>query len=499
MGTHTPAVKIADTGVTLSHAGLENSSTRVATALRARGVPPGATIAVLSEHRTEAFVVRRAARRSGLYIAELDPSLSVQELAYVVNDSGAEALFVSDRHAVAATSLGSLTPYVRLRVGFGDVGFGDVGFRDGAELTPYDDLHVDTAAGPPPPLSRGERWLFYTAGTTARPRAVRRTGWVGRSVQVDADTVLFSPAPPSDPVSAQLVEQVLDAGGTIVTISRFDAQAAAEAIREHRPTLLHLLPAQLVSLSKLPREALPATSATLVHSSGPCPPAVKRWALDWLDDRVTELYGGAVCDELTSSQGTDWRARPGTVGRATKGRIHICDDRGDSLPAGKVGLVYFDPSPPYRQAAAEVSGLTRSHPVHSAWFTLGDLGRVDGDGYLYLVDRDSYAVRDRVGSVFPRELEDLLVVHPKVADVAVLVTVDDHLGPLLRAVVQPAEGIKPGIALERELRGYLRGRLPAERLPGIVDFTTDLPRTASGKLLKRKLAPRFALSDSVST
>jgi len=492
-GTHTPAVAIgtavlvADTGATLGHAELENTSARVATALRSRGLDPGATIAVLSEHRLEAFQVRRAARRSGLFIAELDPSLSLQELAYVLNDSHAEALFVSEQYVEVADSLRALTPYVGLRVGFG----GSV-----SGLESYDELLADSGA--PVPLSRGDRWLFYTAGTTGRPRAVRRSGWVGRSVPLDDETVLFAPATHADPVAAQLVEQVLDAGGTVVTLARFDARTAARAIHEHSPTLLHLLPAQLVPLSKLPSVDLPESRATLVHSSAPCPPAVKRWALDWLGDRVTELYGGAVCDELTSSRGVDWRARPGTVGRATKGRLHICDDAGEVLPAGKVGLVYFDPSPPYRQAAADVTGLTRSHPGHPGWFTLGDLGRLDDDGYLYLVDRDVFALSNGNGRVFPREVEDLLVVHPKVADAVVLATHDDHLGPLLRAVVQPAVGVSPGVALERELRAYLRSRLPVERLPGVVDFAASLPRTASGKLLKRKLAPRFALSDTVA-
>ncbi|HSV39131.1 MAG TPA: AMP-binding protein [Nocardioidaceae bacterium] len=460
------ALVVADTGTTLSHQELREASARVATALFAQGLRPGDTVAVLAEPGAEHLQVRVAARRIGVFVVALDPALSLEERAFVINDSGARTLFVSERYAADAGSLRPLTPGVELRCSLGGSLPDHVPF--GRLLEPAADGQVELATD----LS-----LYYTAGTRARPRGVRRIGVAAGLLQVDRRTVLFSPTPWSDPVGAQLFEAVLEAGGTLVTLTEFDAASAQTAMAEHAPTLLHLLPWHLLRLMK--HGTVPALEATLVHSSAPCPGGVKRWALDWLDDRVLELYGGAACDVLTKVDGPEWRERPGTVGRAVQGAIHVCDATGDELPPGAVGLVYFDQG----HEVPSVPDVVMPHPRNRSWFSLGDLGRVDKDGYLSLVDP-------------ARELEDLLVVHPKVADAAVI-PLDVHLDAGLRAVVQPAEGITGGVALDRELRAYLRGRVSSGLVPRAVDFAATLPRTGTGKLVRRKLVARFALSDTV--
>jgi long-chain acyl-CoA synthetase len=463
------AVVVADTGAWSSHAELEETSARVASALRSHGLRQGDTVAVLAGHSVEVFQVRRAARRSGLLVVALDAALALEEMAFVINDSGARALFVSGEHRDVASSLRALTPYVELRCAFDGSGEDVVAYADLLQASPLDE-----------PDHRDDAVLYYTAGTRARPRGVRRSGRVSDALEITGDTVLFSPTSWSDPVASQLFDAVLDQQGTVVTLAGFDAAEAVEAMRRHGPTLLHLLPWHLLRLMKHPEA--PPTGATLVHSSAPCPPGVKHWAIQWLGDRVIELYGGAACDVLTVVTAEEWRQRPCTVGRPVRGEIHVCDLTGEKVPGGRAGLVYFenDGGVPF------VPGLVLPHPTQPRWFSLGDVGRVDAEGYLYLVDRS-------------REIEDLLVVHPKVADAAVLAAGDERQSrPVLRAVVQPSNGVPRGVALDRELRAYLRGRVPAERIPQVFDFVDTLPRTASGKVVKRKLAPRFVLSDTVA-
>jgi long-chain acyl-CoA synthetase len=476
-----PAVLIADTGATLSHAELDEQSARLARDLHDRGLRPGDTVALLSGRCLESFVVHRAVRRAGLALLALDASLPVEEIAYVVNDSAARALVAAGELAGVAASLRPLTPYVAVRYSL------DADLPDGSA----------PAVLAPAPVAPH---VFYSSGTTGRPRGARRHGLVAGVVpellHVGWAGTSFSAGPWSDPVVAQVFEATLEAGGTVVTLTSFEAPAALRAIAEHQPNLVHLLPwhvLRLMKLGEVPPE-LAQVQAWLL-SSAACPPLAKRWLVERVGLSVYELYGGAQCDVLTVVDARDWLLRPGTVGRALRGRLRVCGEDGKELPTGQVGVVYFE-SPPFLQRTPEVKeSRARTHPVHKSWFTLGDVGRVDAEGFLYLRDHESFLVDSQQERVFARDLEDLLVVHPKVRDAGILGTADARL----RAVIELEDGVSAGPGVEAQLRAYLLSRLPASQLPHVVDFVSTLPRTSTGKLVKRRLAPRFALSDSMSS
>jgi fatty-acyl-CoA synthase len=492
------AVVIADTGEALTYGELEDAAERLARVLRATGLGPGDVVAVLSLPSLAVYEVYWAARRLGLTVTSVDRSLSVTEAAFVVNDSGARAIFVADDAEATGASLEAITPYVEHRYSRAP----GHGWQDAAE--PTDDEPVPRADGAE---------LFYSAGTTGRPRPgmLAGTGPGARPGRIAAildqictlgeDTVLFTPTPLSDPVAAQAARAVHDAGGTVVTLGRFSPDAALQAIAQYGATVLHFVTPVLIRLLKLPTAARDrcdiSTVTAVLHSSAPCPLPAKRSLMDWFGPVLHEVYGGAECEALTFIDAQQWLARPGSVGTAVSGNLHVCDGSGAEQPAGELGLVYLDGLPEDPAVGATTWSAEARHPRHRDWGTLGDLGYLDGDGFLFLVDRQSSLIDVGDVTVYPRLLEQTLVLHPKVADAAVIGIPDDRLGQQVRAVVQVATGVRAGPAVQRELLAFLRGRVASKLPPCTVDFADAIPRSGSGKLVKRKLTPRFSLSDGL--
>jgi fatty-acyl-CoA synthase len=229
-----------------------------------------------------------------------------------------------------------------------------------------------------------------------------------------------------------------------------------------------------------------------IHAAAPCPPEVKQAMIDWWGPVLHEYYSSTEANGITFIDSAQWLDRPGSVGRAGLGVLHVTDDEGKELATGDVGTVYFerDERPfeyhndPDRTAAAQ-------HPEHENWTTTGDLGFVDGDGYLFLTDRKAFTIISGGVNIYPREIEDVLVGHPSVLDVAVIGVPDDEMGEAVKAVVQPAPGVEGGPALEKELIEYVRGQIAHYKAPRTVDFTDFLPRTPTGKLVKQQLRDRY--------
>jgi long-chain acyl-CoA synthetase len=473
---------------------------RLAHVLREAGLRPGDVVALVAENRLAYYEVYWAALRSGLYVTAVDHHLTAPEAAYVVADCGARAVVVSASLPTAAALTG-LTPGVALRLALH-------GELDG---------HVDyasalAAASPEPPADqpRGAD-LLYSSGTTGRPKGIKPplSGdrvdahqnpmrlVFGRAYGFDADTVHLTPAPLHHAAPLRYGGMVHELGGTVVVMPRFEPAAALAAIERHRVTASQWVPTMFVRMLKLPddeRERHDLSSHRVaVHAAAPCPVEVKRRMIEWWGPILQEYYAATEAVGVTMIDSATWLRKPGSVGRAVLGVLHVCDDDGEELPTGEVGTVWFEREAfPFAYHNDPERTRAARHPRHPTWGTTGDLGRVDEDGFLFLTDRKAFTIISGGVNIYPQEIEDALALHPSVLDVAVVGAPDEDLGEVVAAVVQPAPGAAAGPELERELLAFLGERIARFKLPRTVEFVDPLPRTATGKLQKHLLKARYA-------
>jgi fatty-acyl-CoA synthase len=489
--------------ITVTYAELDERSLRLARVLRGAGLGKGDHIAFLSDNRPEVFDVYWAALRSGMYVTGINHHLSPQEAAYIVEDCGARALLVSAAKAELATAIVQRTPGVEIRLAFG----GDV---DG-----YDDYGRALAGVSAEPLGEQPRGadMLYSSGTTGRPKGIKPAlpdrqidepgdlmlAVFGQAYRFDADTVYYSPAPAYHAAPLRFGGIVHSLGGTLVMARKFDAEAALAAIERHQVTHSQWVPTMFVRMLKLPaevRERYDVTSLRVaVHAAAPCPTDVKQRMIDWWGPILEEYYGATEANGATMINSAQWLKKPGSVGTATLGVIHICDDDTDGapeLPTGVVGTVYFE----REEVAFEYHNdpeKTRAgqHPGHETWSTTGDIGYLDDEGFLFLTDRKAFVIISGGVNIYPQEIEDCLTLHPKVYDAAVIGIPDQEMGEQIKAVVQASEGVEAGPGLETELMEFVRARIARYKCPRSIDFTDDLPRGATGKLVKHELKARY--------
>ncbi|HET8619058.1 MAG TPA: acyl-CoA synthetase [Acidimicrobiales bacterium] len=484
------AVVVGGTGGTLTYRQLEERSCRVAHLLRSFGLGPGRHVAVLLENRPEFFEVVWGALRSGLYVTPINWHLAPDEAAYIVEDCGATALVASAAHGdVVGMLAGGGALAGRLAVGGGLPGF--AGYEEALAAQP---------ASRPPGECEGN-WMFYSSGTTGRPKGVKPPqvgGPLGAgssfSVLVQGlygggeDSVYLSPAPLYHAAPAGWTTAFHRLGATTVVMERFDPIEVLALIERHRVTHVQFVPTHLVRLLKLPaaqRARFDLSSLrVVVHAAAPCPPEVKRAALDWLGPIVHEYYSGSEGVGFCAIGPEEWLAHPGSVGRSLLGAAHIVGAGGAELPPGEEGEVWFEA--PSRFEYHGDPAKTAAAFDERGWSTLGDIGRLDEDGYLYLTDRVSNMIITGGVNVYPREVEDVLVLHPAVADVAVIGVPHPDMGEAVRAVVQ-VEDAAPDDALAGELIAFCRERIAHFKCPASVVFLDPLPRLPSGKLARRLL------------
>lgn len=490
---------MAGSGAVTTYAELENRSAAVASALYDMGLRRGDVIALVSDNAAEAFEVYWAAIRSGLYITAVNWHLTADEAAYIVNDSGAQVLFASHGVADLAAELVALTPSVRRRYAFG----GDVVGHDGyQELA---DGEWPTRHDQP----RGSEML-YSSGTTGRPKGIKPrlldiqvdqpgdplVGMLAQAFGITAGDVYLSPAPVYHTAPLKWCGGVLALGGTVVLMERFDAREALAAIERYRVTVTQMVPTMFVRMLHLPedvRGAFDVSSLRLaVHAAAPCPPDVKDAMIEWWGPVLVEYYGATEQHGTTVITTPEWTQKRGSVGRAALGTLHICDDDGVELPTGEIGTVYFERDvTPFEYHNDPDKTADSRHPQHDNWSTVGDVGYVDDDGYLFLTDRKAFMIISGGVNVYPQEIENLLALHPVVADVAVIGLPHPEMGEQVKAVVQLRDGVSGSDELAEEIIDYVRQRIAHYKAPRSVDFTDDLPRTATGKLAKRILIDRY--------
>jgi fatty-acyl-CoA synthase len=491
-----PAIIHARTGVSMTYGQLDAESIRVARLLHARGLRRGDRIAIYMENHLSYMALIWAALRSGLCAVPVNRYFTAEELAYVINDCGAKAVFTTVQQADAAQALGDRIPGCAIRL------------VAGGSLPGWDGYEAAIAAFSASPLNE-ERMgtvMSYTSGTTGKPRGVLRPapdmpasdtwpGWgeTGALYGFDHNTVYLSPAPLYHGAPLRFCRAVHMAGGTIVMMDKFDAQGALALIERYQVTHSQWVPTMFVRMLKLDPEIRSgfdlSSHRVAVHAAAPCPIDVKRRMIDWWGPIVHEYYGGTDSAGITSIGCEEWLLHPGSVGLADPARVKVCREDGSPAAAGQVGLVYFVGRPgmlPEYLNDPEKTQAAR-HPDHMNWVTGGDVGVVDADGYLYLTDRKAFTIISGGVNIYPQAIEDVLIEHPSVADAAVIGVPSDEMGEEVKAIVELSKGHAPSAALAEDLIGHCKSRLARYMVPRSVEFVDKLPRTPMGKLMKKEL------------
>jgi fatty-acyl-CoA synthase len=385
----------------------------------------------------------------------------------------------------------------------------------GGPVEGFADLRAAVAAGDPVPPADQPRGadLLYSSGTTGRPKGIRPplpdrqvtepgdslVAVFGTRYGFGPDTVYLSPAPVYHAAPLRFVATVQATGGTVVMMESFDPEAALAAIERYRVTHSQWVPTMFVRMLKLPAEVRArydvSSLRVAVHAAAPCPPEVKRAMIDWWGPVLEEYYASTESAGITMVSSEEWLARPGTVGRdGFLGTVHVVGDDGRDLPPGEVGVVYFErDAMPFAYLNDPARTAEARHPDHPTWSTVGDMGYLDEDRYLYLTDRQANTIISGGVNIYPREAEDVLALHPAVLDVAVIGVPDEEMGESVLALVQPAPGAATA-ALPEELVAYTRARLSHYKCPARVELVDELPRTPTGKLQKHLLRGRYTRS-----
>ncbi|WP_026341126.1 acyl-CoA synthetase [Actinomadura atramentaria] len=474
-------------------------SRRLVHGLRGLGLEKGDSVCGLVPNGVDGLVLYLAALEAGWYYTPINWHLAPPEIGYVLADSGAKAFLAHERYADAAAAAADeadLEPHRRFA--FGEID----GFRPAAELEAG---RPETA---PADRSNGAT-MHYTSGTTGRPKGVRRR-LAGIDPDDNAEMLSFllslfgiKPGRPAgQPPQAHLITSpnyhtavtqfggtALHMGHTLVYVDRWDAEETLALIERHRVTNTHMVPTHFKRLLGLPedvRNRYDVSSMTqAIHAAAPCPVPIKQAMLDWWGDCIWEYYAATEGGGTIASP-ADWRAHPGTVGKAWPiSELLLVDDDGNPVPTGENGTIYM------KMASGEFEykgdrEKTEKNRLKD-FFTVGDVGYLTADGFLFLSDRKSDMIISGGANIYPAEIENEITLHPKVADVAVFGIPDEEWGEQIKAVVEPAEGVEPGPELEAEILAALDGRLARMKWPKSIDFIETMPREPNGKLLKRKL------------
>jgi long-chain acyl-CoA synthetase len=493
-----PAAVNAVTGEVLTYRRLNEDSIRLARYLRAVGLKRGDALAINLENRLEFFVATWAALRSGLYLVTVNQFLPAHDVAYIVADCGAKALITSERLSKVA---GELLPLIdqcphRLIIGGALAGWDSYeAALEGQSVEPLDDER------------QGEH-MPYSSGTTGKPKGIRRE--LGerhvsegpvllesfRAYGFDEDAVYLSPAPLYHAAPFGFTNRTHVLGGTVIMMPRFDAEESLRLIEQYKVTHSQWVPTMFIRMLKLEEDRRAAydltTHKVAIHAAAPCPIEVKRQMIEWWGPILQEYYAASERNGCTRINSEEWLQKPGSVGKAVMGTIHVCDDDGKELGVGEDGVIYFEResvvftyhNDPERTREAQ-------HPQHPNWSTMGDVGHLDADGYLYLTDRKTFMIISGGVNIYPQMIEDALCLHPMVHDVAVIGVPNPDFGEEVKAIVQTADGVTDDEDVRTELMDFARERLASYMIPRSIDFRDELPRLPTGKLYKKQLRAEF--------
>ncbi|MEL6569705.1 MAG: acyl-CoA synthetase [Pseudomonadota bacterium] len=497
-GPNKPAYVMVGSGETVTFAQLDSRSNQIAHALREAGCNPGDTIAIFANNSPRYFEICWAAQRAGLYFVCISSRLTGPEVAYILTDSGSKLLIADAALAAAATA------------GANEAGVGTRWSIDG-DIDGFEPLETLRASFPETPIAdeMAGTDMLYSSGTTGRPKGIRPNVEPGSPIDgesvlnqiakalagADENTRYLSPAPLYHAAPLRWCMAMTRFGATLYVMEKFDPEGFLRAVEDHGITHTQVVPTMFVRMLKLPEDVRSKYDVSslqfAIHAAAPCPIPVKEQMIEWWGAVIDEYYAGSEGNGMTWIKSPEWLEKKGSVGKAIWGELHICDEAGDEVGTGEEGQIYFGgtPAPTYHNAPEKNKGAL--NPKRPDWSSLGDVGKVDEDGYLFLTDRKAFMIISGGVNIYPQETENALITHPKVADCAVIGVPDPDFGEAVKAVVQPMAGVEANAALEEELMAFCQAQLSKIKCPKSIDFDPELPRHATGKLYKRLIRDRY--------
>ncbi len=490
------AIIMADSGQIITWRQYDRKVNRIAQYFRDIGLWEKDHIAILLENCEAYIEIIDAAMDAGLLITTISTHLKQEEMEYVINNSESKLLITSEKFAELAKQISDSTPNVIHRLMLG------------ATIDGYESFEetVSRYEGVPIEYSISGTFMLYSSGTTGRPKGIRweiadiPVGTLDPSMEgafalfrINEESVYLSTQPLYHSAPAVFAVSVLQSGGTVVLMEKFDAEKALSLIEQHKVTHSQWVPTMFIRMLKLPgeiRSKYDITSMQLViHAAAPCPIQAKEEMIEWWGPILSEFWGGTETSIVTIISSQEWLNHKGSVGKGVTARLHILDDDGNELPPHEPGIIYMESGRPFSyHKEPEKTAACRNE---KGWTNIGDIGYLDKEGYLYLTDRKSFMIISGGVNIYPQETENVLIMHDKVVDVAVIGVPNEEFGEEIKAVVQPLNMAEAGPKLEKELIEYCRGRISHIKCPKTIDFMEEFPRTPAGKLMKRVILEKY--------
>ena len=494
-----PAIIMAASGETVTFAELEARENRLAHLFRARGLKRLDHYAIFMENNARYIECCGAGERSGLYYTCINSFLTAEELAYIVNNCEARILIISqDKRETALAALKDC-PRVELCLVIDGAGEGDRVLN----------LDQATAVFPPTPIADEALGaaMLYSSGTTGQPKGILRPlpeqppsqkmpllDFLERLWHYREGMIYLSPAPLYHSAPQAAVNLAIRNGGTVIVMEKFDPELYLQLVEKYKVGYSQLVPTMFSRMLKLPENVRKkydfSSFEIVVHAAAPCPVQVKEQMIEWWGPVIHEYYGATEGLGFAACDSEQWLAHRGTVGKVILGELHVFDDEMKPCPTGTPGTLWFKTAMPfeYFNDPAKTADVRTKDGSMS---TVGDVGYVDTDGFLYLTDRATFMIVSGGVNIYPQECENLLVTHPKVADAAVFGVPNKDLGEEVKAVVELASGVPSGAETVEELMAFCAQHLSRQKCPRTIDFEDNLPRLPTGKLYKRLLRDRY--------
>lgn len=491
-----PAYIMANSGEVVTYAQLDRRSNQIAHLLRLSGVERGDHIAMMMKNCVEFLQVAQAANRAGIIFTPISTHLKQDETAYIITNCKAKLFIASSSLAEVAVEAVSASEGLKRCLSVG------------GDIAGFDSLDEQLASLPETPIE--DEFLgapmLYSSGTTGKPKGVYwaphaediqtdhpMSGSVGAFFGFDVETIYLSPAPLYHAAPLHYNLMVLGLGGTSVIMEHFDPEQSLALVEQYKVTHSQWVPIMFVRMLKLPEAARTrfdlSSMKCAIHAAAPCPIDVKEAMIEWWGPVIVEYYSGSEGNGFTIIDSANWLTHKGSVGQALIGEPRIMSETGEVLGPGEVGDVYFANSRPFEYF--DEPEKTKDAFNAQGWSTMGDVGYLDEEGFLYLTDRKNFTIITGGVNVYPAEIEGLLITHDKVADVAVFGVPHPEFGEQIVAVVQPLSWAEATEETQMELIDWMRERLSSVKVPRTLDFMEVLPRMDNGKLYKRHLQDAY--------
>ncbi|MFT4518206.1 MAG: long-chain acyl-CoA synthetase [Halioglobus sp.] len=501
---HKIAYLMGSSGETVTYKQLDDRSNQGAQLFRSLGLKAGDHIGMMMENNRHFIEIVWAAQRSGLIFTPISTHLKKEETAYILENCGAKLFIGSGKLAEVAEELLAETTAVEHFYMVGGIRPGFESYEEATDAQSATRIE-DESNGVP---------MLYSSGTTGKPKGVfwapaetdvntptPLVATIGAFFGFGEETVYLSPAPLYHAAPLHYTMLTTYNAGTIIVMEQFESELALRLIQEHRVTHSQWVPIMFVRMLKLPqevREAYDTSSLQIaIHAAAPCPIEVKEKMIAWWGEVIVEYYAASEGIGVTIIDSANWLTHKGSVGPSLTGDLHIVDDDGNELPIGEIGTVYFsaeDRAFEYFDEPEKTAGAYNE----KGWATTGDVGYVDEEGYLYLTDRKNFTIISGGVNIYPQEVENILVSHEKIADVAVFGIPNEEFGEEVKAVVQPMNWADATDETAFEILEWLRERISSIKMPRSLDFNAELPRMDNGKLYKRHLVEEYRAAAEAS-